>query len=243
MAPGAVEILEGAGLHENLADAVGDCLRVVGFTARRGQDRPLSDVRELGEVLHPIVGGGRIALVFGREDRGLTNRHLDLCQELATIPTASEHRSLNLAQAVLLACYEIRRVLSQRHQGREASGLVFPAQGKKDGLRGNVSPARFPCPSADLEGLLEDAISTLLGIGYLREEQFDRQQRILRRIAGKAALDSQEVRFLRGILRKVRWWVGRAHGLELELSAHAGSDGSGREQRDRNATEEKGRKS
>jgi len=100
-------LIESATLHDTLTDAVADCSWIVGTTARartagRNYARP-------GEVAGDIVGkaaSGRVGIVFGREDKGLSNEALDLCHAAAIIPTHPEYSSLNLAQACLVMAYE-----------------------------------------------------------------------------------------------------------------------------------------
>ena len=109
MSAGSEEILEQAQVFPSLGEALADIHVVAGCTARKGQGRnPLLDPRGLREHVARLGPETRFGLVFGREDRGLTNAELDLCHLVVTVPTAPEHPSLNLAQAVLLICYELR---------------------------------------------------------------------------------------------------------------------------------------
>ena len=78
-------------------------------TAQRNYDRP----REVAPRIVASTASGLVALVFGREDRGLTNEGLDVCQAVAIVPTAAEYPSLNLAQACLVFCYEIYLAASE----------------------------------------------------------------------------------------------------------------------------------
>ncbi len=108
MAVHADDVLATAKTYPDLAAALADCSITVGTTSRRGGYRsaaqPLRDAAlELGALSH----SNRIAVIFGREDRGLTNRELKLCNRLITIPTAPEYPSLNLAQAVVVVAYEL----------------------------------------------------------------------------------------------------------------------------------------
>ena len=87
--------------------AVADCVRLLGFTARRRAAKwQIFDPRTAAQDALAYAADGRIALVFGREDSGLPNEILDRVHAAVTIPTTT-HASLNLAQAVLLACYEL----------------------------------------------------------------------------------------------------------------------------------------
>ena len=131
----------------------------------------------------------RFGVVFGREDRGLTNAELDLCHLVVTVPTALEHPSLNLAQAVLLVCYE----LSGR-AGEDDSDV--PAQGSL-------------ATSEELEDLYRHGREVLLRVGFLDPQNPDRILRVLRRILGRAGPDSREVASLRGVLRQMDWYAGK----------------------------------
>lgn len=190
MAAGSGDVLENARVFDGLHDALSDLQVTVGCTARRGKGRhPLLEPADLPGHLDGLASGTRTGIVFGREDRGLTNPELDLCTLVSTIPTAPEHTSLNLAQAVLLVCYEIR---------------------KGDGRAGRSGAKRSPAATcAETEGLYRHAREVLLRIGFLDPQNPDRILRVLRRILGRAGVDTREVTILRGILRQMDWYAGR----------------------------------
>jgi len=187
---GSEEILEAVQVHPSLAEALSDLQLVVGLTARRGKGRhPLLDPKGLVEYLKNHSPDMSLGIVFGREDRGLTNQELDLCNIIVTIRTAPEHTSLNLAQAVMIVCYELAQGIS----------------GHRTGLRTQKKQAT----SEELEGLFQHARQVLLRIGFLDPENPDRILRVLRRILGRATPDSRETTILRGILRKMDWYARR----------------------------------
>ena len=107
------DLIEAARIHDSLDDAIADCTFVVGTTARaRTAGRTYLRPREAAEVIatkvaEPSDPEPRVAVLFGREDRGLTNEDLDRCHALTIIPTAPEYSSLNLAQAALVVAYEL----------------------------------------------------------------------------------------------------------------------------------------
>src|SRR6266702_2647096 len=104
----AKDILASASLFPTLAEALADCPLSVATTRRHGKYRQeISSPEEISEKLHQQLGSNRAALVFGREDSGLTTEEVALCRWQSTIPTADEYGSLNLAQAVLIFCYEL----------------------------------------------------------------------------------------------------------------------------------------
>jgi tRNA/rRNA methyltransferase len=193
MAVGAHDILEDASVFPCLADAIADCAWVIGTTRRGGKRREgVVDPRQMAAEIVEIIQQNKVAVVFGPEDRGLSNRDLDLCQRLVTIPAHEEYGSLNLAQAVMIVCYEIYLAIRQ----------------KKDS-----SPGKRLARSAALEGMYRHMEETLLRIGFLEQNNPKRMMAVLRRIFSKAQLDPREVRVLRGICRQANWYAG-LHAIE-----------------------------
>jgi len=214
MSAGSEEILEQARTYGSLPDAVEDLQVVVGCTARRGKGRhPLLEPGDLFARFQDHPAGTALGIVFGREDRGLENTELDLCHLLTTIPTAPEHTSLNLAQAVLLVCYELARptrALPQR-----------------------TKPGRTCATAKEMEQLYLHGRDVLLRVGFLNPQNPDRILRVLRRVLGRAGLDSREVSIFRGILRHMDWYARHAGtGGDLEdapasTACHGLTKGSG----------------
>src|SRR5665647_3869429 len=100
------EIIDAIEHFDDLETALADCVRVAGFTARRrAAKRELLSPRQCAADLLEFAEHGPVALLFGREDKGLPNEALDRAHTVVTIPTTA-HASLNLAQAVLIALYE-----------------------------------------------------------------------------------------------------------------------------------------
>ena len=104
------DILEKASIHETLFESVRDCELVIGTSARnRKVPWPLLDPKSASKEINLTAkNNSKVAIVFGREDRGLTNEELGLCNLHVHIPTNQEYASLNLAQAVQIMTYEIR---------------------------------------------------------------------------------------------------------------------------------------
>jgi tRNA/rRNA methyltransferase len=189
MAVRAHDILGDALIFPRLADAIADCTWVIGTTRRRGKGREgVIDSRQLGSEISEIMHQNKVAVVFGPEDRGLTNRDLDLCQRLVAIPTHEEYGSLNLAQAVMIICYELFLAVRQR----EASCQI-----------------RRMAPSAELEGMYRHMEETLMRIGFLDRNNPKRMMAALRRIFSRAQLSPREVKILRGICRQTQWYGGQ----------------------------------
>lgn len=190
MASGAEDVLDQAQVFPSLGEALADIQLVAGCTARKGKGRnPVLHPKDLRGYTAEYGPETRLGIVFGREDRGLTNAELDLCHLVVTIPTAPEHPSLNLAQAVLLVCYELI--------GRKAPNTPH------EPARGSLAT------SEELEELYQHGREVLLRIRFLDPQNPDRILRVLRRILGRAGPDSREVKILRGILRQMDWYAGK----------------------------------
>jgi tRNA (cytidine32/uridine32-2'-O)-methyltransferase len=117
----AKDILEKASVHTSLEEAISECELVVGTSARgRTVPWPVLNPREAAEEMHKSSLNGKVAIVFGREDRGLTNEELGLCNFHVHIPSDPEYSSLNLSQAVQILAYEIRlSYLQDRYVNKE----------------------------------------------------------------------------------------------------------------------------
>lgn len=181
LAYGAWDMLDAAPSLATLQQAVADATCVAGFSGRGGAS--VLTPRALAVAAGARVGSGRLALVFGPEASGLSNEELRLCHVTVTIPTAAEHSSLNLAQAVLVAAYELR----------------LAGQAPVDG---DLRPrARV----ADLEAALDDLASSLLAIGYLNREAPEPILAELRRLLARSAVTAREATLLRGMARQIGW--------------------------------------
>lgn len=181
----ARDLLESAVVFPNLASAMADCTLTVGTTRRHGKYRQeIFSPPEVATLLKGQVAPDcRAALVFGREDSGLTTEELSLCRWHATIPASDEYGSLNLAQSVLLFCYELCKA-------NESAGGGRPLELAK---------------SEEMETLFAHFNSTLGKIGFLNEQNPAHMMRSLRRIFFRANLDSREVTVLRGMLTQIDW--------------------------------------
>jgi tRNA/rRNA methyltransferase len=180
----ARDLLEGANIFTSLRDALEDCPFSVATTRRHGKYRQeIFTPDEIAEKVGKAQRAGRVALVFGREDNGLTTDEVALCRWQATIPTADDFGSLNLAQAVLIFAYELFR----------KTGGTFPRQG------------RVPAPAGELETLYDHMGRALLNIGFLNPQNPDHIMRSLRRIFARSELDSREVAVMRGMMAQIDW--------------------------------------
>ncbi len=192
------DIVERTEIHDSLASALGDCSYVVGMTARsrrakRAVVRPRGEAPGLLARAAESVHGetGPVALLFGREDKGLSNEALDMCHRTCIIPT-SEHASLNLAQAVLVMAYELWMV---------AEGMDQPIRPP----RREVVPARVEL----LERLFADTEQALWTIDFFKSRQTETVMRSFRELIRRADPDAREAGFLRAMAIEVMKYVGR----------------------------------
>lgn len=190
-AAGADDILAQAMVVESLADAVADCQLVVGTSARqRKVPWPLVNPRECAQQLLAEAQQGEVALIFGREEHGLTNDELAMCQLHVHIPANETYSSLNLGAAVQVMTYEIRMQALQLIQSQSL-----------EALSGHDAPL---ATSAELEHLYQHLEQTLQQINFLKSASAHSMMTKLRRIYQRARLERQEVQILRGILSQTQ---------------------------------------
>lgn len=181
------DVLDAARIVGTLREAVADHDVVIGTTARRGADRmtPIRLRRLVGEVL-PKYLPARVAVVFGSEEAGLSNEELDHCQFGAEIPTGRLFHSLNLAQAVMVVCYELHESL-----GRDVDPEAPPPSDEPRLRR-----------MRDLFGGLE---SFLTDVGYPSTSSVERAMADARRALGAAHFTDRDVKTILGFFRHVRY--------------------------------------
>ena len=184
-ASGADELLASAVVCDSLPEAIADCELVFGASARhRTLSWPEVSPRECADKLAKDMGAQKVAIVFGRENSGLKNHELDVCQYLLNIPSNTDFSSLNLAAAVQVVCYELYVAL-----GRQNENLV--GDNNKD-----------PVATAEqLEMYYEHLHQALIDIGFMHIDKSRSIMRRLRRIYNRTHLTVKEVDILRGILR------------------------------------------
>jgi len=183
----ATDVLESAVVTASLAEAVTDCSLVIGTSAReRRIQLPQLGPRGLGPLCLGERRGEEIALVFGREDSGLTNEELRLCHWHVHVPTSPDYSSLNLAAAVQLLCYELRMTALEQ--------------------QGAMAAPDWDEPLATVEGMerfYEHLEATLADIGFLNPAAPRQLMTRLRRLFNRVRLDQMELNILRGILTEV----------------------------------------
>ncbi|MEH6516303.1 MAG: tRNA (cytosine(32)/uridine(32)-2'-O)-methyltransferase TrmJ [Halioglobus sp.] len=191
----AADLLEQAVVVDTVEEAVADCQFVVGTSARnRSIPWPLLDPRRCAERIGAATRGGeQVAILFGREDRGLTNEELQLCNLHLNVPT-SEFSSLNLAMAVQVVCYELRMLLVAEE---------LPAD-DSDQWDTPFSTAQ------NMELYYQHLETTLVDIGFLDPKAPRQLMARLRRLFGRVRLDELELNILRGILTASQKWARKA---------------------------------
>lgn len=193
VAHGTRDLVQKIRHFDSLDDALADCHHVIGFAGKRRTARweriaPRPAAERYAERLQ---AGDRVALLFGQEDHGLANDALDRVHVQCIIPT-TDHASLNLAQAVLVALYEFhlaagdatRRVEAHKHQTGPAS-------------------------HEEWERLFADTQAALDAIAFFRTRNPELVMRTVRSLAFRAAPDTREVTMLRAVAIEVLRTIDR----------------------------------
>ena len=190
----AREVVDGMTTFDSLAEALRDCHYVVGTTARLGSKRQVVlQPGVMAQRLIPISQENEIAVVFGPEDRGLTNEDLRLCHALINIPTAA-FSSLNLAQAVMVVCY-----------------ALFTADEKVPG----ASVPRL-ANRHELDSMYAQVKDILVRISYVNPENPDYWLNHIRHFFTRIQLRAREVSIIRGLCRQIDWYARKNYEDGLE---------------------------
>jgi tRNA/rRNA methyltransferase len=190
MAVHGQDILASAVIVDTLPQALQGCVRAIATIGRDySGEIPLENPRTalpwLLETLEKPV-----ALIFGREDRGLTNEELNYAHKLVFIPTSPEYPSLNLAAAVAICCYELSQSTNRFIDDNKSTVEIAPLDA--------------------MEAYYQELESLLLAIGYLYPHTAASRMEKFRHLYNRAYLQTGEVGMLRGILRQVEWAINRS---------------------------------
>ena len=181
------DVLERARCFEALEPALADCIHVAGFSAReRTAKRHAQRPREAAAEALARSAEGTVALLFGREDRGLSNEALDRCHRVVAIPSDPAYASLNLGHAVAVALYELALA-----RGDEARPFKPPRR---------RSP---PATADDLERRFVEAERALTAIGFFKSHVAEQVMRTVRDVAHRTPLDEREAKLLRAMAIEV----------------------------------------
>ena len=192
-ASNAQDVLQNATVVESLDQAVADCGLVIGTSAReRRIPWPLVTPRECADRSFHEAASHPVAIVFGREDRGLTNEELHRCNYHVHIPSNPEYSSLNLAAAVQVVAYELRMTCLNNQQGKPI----------------HFDDWDMPPAKADaLEHYYEHLQKTLENIGFLEPQNPRQTMTRLRRLYNRVRLDEMELNILRGVLTAMQNFI------------------------------------
>ncbi|WGL18487.1 tRNA (cytosine(32)/uridine(32)-2'-O)-methyltransferase TrmJ [Microbulbifer bruguierae] len=197
-AAGAAELLDSAVVVETLEEAVADCGLVIATSAReRRIPWPLLTPRECGRRAVAEAQTHPVALVFGREDRGLTNEELQACNFHVHIPANPEYSSLNLATAVQVLVYEARMAALEAEKGAELNFTDWD---------------RPPAKAADMELYFEHLQLALGELGFIDPDNPRQTVTRLRRLFSRVRPDDMELGILRGMLTAIQNHIHRVGG-------------------------------
>ncbi|MBU2969934.1 MULTISPECIES: tRNA (cytosine(32)/uridine(32)-2'-O)-methyltransferase TrmJ [unclassified Pseudoalteromonas] len=191
LAAGATDVLGNAVVVDTLEEAIADCSLVIGTSARsRTLSWPMVEPRECGEKMIEGAKSGPVALVFGRENSGLSNEELQLCNYHVCIPANPEYSSLNLAMAVQTLCYEVR--------------MSYLASQEIDNPTEAVVEDESNYPSSKQMELFYDHLETTLNdTGFIIKQHPGIVMTKLRRLFNRARPEEVELNILRGILSSI----------------------------------------
>jgi TrmH family RNA methyltransferase len=188
MAVGAADLLHQASVFDTLEEACKGLQFIIGTSRRVGKNR--QDFVSLPEISTRLQEKRKIGILFGAEERGLTNKELALCHLVTMIPSNPDFGSLNLAQSVAVTTYQLRLFFISRMEGDP-----LPQKKKKAEL----------ASVDEIEGMYEHLERALGRIQFLIPDNTFHMMRILRGVFGRTGLTDREVRIFRGISRQIEY--------------------------------------
>jgi len=189
-ASGADDVLAQAEVFSRLDEALADADLIIGASARlRRLSWPQLNPRQCAEKIVAEPTGSRVAVLFGRENSGLTNDELERCHYLMHIPSNPDYSSLNIAAAVQILAYEVYNVRNEH--GANGKGIDDAAM--------SLDGESFANADA-MERFYEHLNETLTQIGFLQTNHPRKMMRRLRRLFNRARMDRVEMNIMRGIL-------------------------------------------
>ena len=195
----ALDVLDNIVVTKTLDEALNGCGFVIGTSAReRKIPWPLLNPRDAASIACQEAQNHPVAVVFGREDRGLTNEELQKCHMHLTIPTSDEYSSLNLAAAVQVVCYELR--MTAVGDGLDGKGVAASQVKSLDEVRQWEAPA---APIDQMESFYAHLQKVLIDVDYMKADEPRQTMVRLRRIFNRSRLDDVEVKMLRGITKRI----------------------------------------
>ena len=201
-AVGAARLLAQAEQYGSVAEAVADCSLVVGTTAAGNRElhQPLKAPAEGTPLIRRrLRAGGRVALLFGSEKRGLANDDLSHCHWLMHIPTREEHTSMNLGQAVAVCLYELARGAGTSSGRGPGKAGVKRGPGEAAAMEDKLASA------GQLERITTTLIEALRTSGYLGQQPVTAKEEKVRRMVRRLKLSAQDAEVWLGMLRQMLW--------------------------------------
>jgi TrmH family RNA methyltransferase len=207
LACNALDVLESAVTYPDVGTAISDKAIVVGTSRRTGKRRGvIFPVEQGARRILEKARTGKVAILFGREDKGLLNEEVDECGMLLTIPTSGEHRSLNLAQAVLVVAYELLKAGYEE----KAKDTGQRAKGNKQKLvPRNMESGEYGTPLVsheEINSLYGRIADTLKLLEYIPRGDRDLEAKImlnLKHFIARSGLTNWELNMLHGILSQI----------------------------------------
>ena len=197
MAVKGKKFLRNASVYKSLLEAIADCPKVIATCGRIDHNHEGIPIEDCENALKWVFSGQRdtpIAIVFGREDRGLTNKELLLANKTFSLNTSSSYPSLNLSHSVAIVLHELNKF-----------NLITSKQTEIN----NFDPA-FP---RQLDDLIDDSKKLLLDIGFLLEHTSDSRMQKLKSLLIRGEIRQKEVSLIRGIVRQVRWAINNKDSI------------------------------
>ncbi|MBP8980076.1 MAG: RNA methyltransferase [Syntrophobacterales bacterium] len=182
----AADLIDNIKYYDSLGEALSPFQYIVGTTSRLGSARgPVVSPREIAPSLAELSQHNEVALLFGSEDKGLSNSDLRFCHAVVAIPVSEQLKSINLSHAVMILCYEIFLAGTERRKA--------------------FTPKL--ATSRELEGMYDQLKEVLMEIGFLNPQNPDYWLMHIRRLFSRTGLFARDVKIIRGICRQIRWAV------------------------------------
>ena len=192
-ASGADDVLYNANVHETLDQAIAPCTMVFGTSARnRGMDIPVLDLAEAVTLMLEAAASQNVALLFGKERYGMTNEEMQRCHYLVRFPANPEYSSLNLAAAVQVAAYEIRKQCMT--QSKDNNGV-------------SEKELAVEVPFADaakMQSFYEHLFAVMHEVDFMQQQNADSLAEKLRMMFNRLRIEKHEMDILCGFLSAVK---------------------------------------
>jgi len=189
MATHGKDILSNIKIFDSIPEAAAGSVYLFGTTARNRKWRDTISPDNMIARIKDLAAVPKVSILFGPEDFGLTNNELELCNEVIVIPTADDASSINISQAVLIICYEIFNSFQ------------------------NISVDEIKQQNIDLasiekvEEMYAHMQKALTDIDYLDPQNPEHFMGNFRRMLNRAGLTAEDVQIIRGIFRKLNWYI------------------------------------